>query len=222
AGIEEHGGKDHIIITQMPFNIAPSTVETQVAALVNDKKIEGISDIRNETNKDGVRLVIELKRGAIPKIILSNLFKHTQLETTVGINMLAIDHGRPRTLNLKQLLQCYTEHRREVIVRRTQFELRAAEARAEILDAYLIALANLDEFIRIIRESRTREEAKIKLLSFSWTKAQVQHFGMHIRSEARLVSGRYEFSETQVDAILELRLYQLTGLEDMGHRQTGA
>jgi DNA gyrase subunit A len=213
AGVEEHGGKDHIVITQMPFNVAPSTVETQIAALVNDKKIEGISDIRNETNKDGVRLVIELKRGAIPKIILSNLFKHTQLETTVGINMLAIDHGRPRTLNLKQLLQCYTEHRREVVVRRTQFELRAAEARAEILDAYLIALANLDEFIRIIRESRTREEAKIKLLSFSWTKAQVQHFGMHIRSEARLVSGRYEFSETQVDAILDLQLYRLCGME---------
>ncbi|MBI5396194.1 MAG: DNA gyrase subunit A [Verrucomicrobia bacterium] len=213
AGVEESGGKDQIIITQMPFNVAPSTVETQVASLVNDKRIEGISDIRNETNKDGVRLVIELKRGAIPKVILSNLFKHTSLETTIGINLLAIDHGRPRTLDIKQLLACHTEHRREVVIRRTQFELRAAEARAEILDAYLIALANLDEFIRIIRESRTREEAKIKLMSFSWTKAQVQHFGLHIRSEARLVSGRYEFSEKQVDQILDLRLYQLTGLE---------
>lgn len=213
AGVEESGGKDQIIITQMPFNVAPSTVETQVAALVNDKRIEGVSDIRNETNKDGVRLVIELKRGAIPKVILSNLFKHTSLETTIGINLLAIDHGRPRTLDIKQLLGCHTEHRREVVIRRTQFELRAAEARAETLDAYLIALANLDEFIRIIRESRTREEAKIKLMSFSWTKAQVQHFGLHIRSDARLVSGRYEFSEKQVDQILDLRLYQLTGLE---------
>ena len=213
AGVEEHGGRDHIIITQMPFNVAPSTVEKQLASLVNDKKIEGISDIRNETNKDGVRLVIELKRAAIPKVILSNLFKHTQLETTVGINMLAIDHGRPRTLNLKQMLQCWTEHRHEVVVRRTQFELRAAEARAEILDAYLLALANLDEFIRIIRESRTRDEARIKLMSFSWTRAQAVHFGLHIRSEARLVSGRYEFSEGQVDAILDLQLYRLCGLE---------
>ncbi len=213
AGVEESGGKDQIIITQMPFNVAPSTVETQVAALVNDKRIEGVSDIRNETNKDGVRLVIELKRGAIPKVILSNLFKHTSLETTIGINLLAIDRGRPRTLNIKQLLECHTEHRREVIVRRTQFELRAAEARAETLDAYLVALSNLDEFIRIIRESRAREEAKIKLMSFSWTKAQVQHFGLHIRSDARLVSGRYEFSEKQADQILDLRLYQLTGME---------
>jgi DNA gyrase subunit A len=213
AGIEEVGGKEQIIITQVPFNVAPSTVETQIAALVNDDKIKGISDVRNETNKDGVRLVIELKRGIPPKVVLNNLFKQTQLETTVGINLLAIDRGRPRTLNLKQLLACYTEHRREVVTRRTRHELREAERRAEILDACLIALSNLDEFIRIIRESRTREEAKIKLLSFSFTRAQAEHFGLHIRSEARLVKGRYEFSETQVDHILDLRLYQLTGLE---------
>ena len=141
------------------------------------------------------------------------LFRSTALESSFAVNALAIDNGRPKTLGLKELLNAYIEHRRDVIVRRTRFELRKAEERAETLDGYLIALANLDEFIRIIRHSATREEAKIKLLAFDFTRAQVEAFGVLIRSEARLSSGRYSFSEAQAVAILELRLYQLTGLE---------
>jgi DNA gyrase subunit A len=127
--------------------------------------------------------------------------------------MLAIDHGRPKTLGLKELINCYIEHRREVVLRRTRFELKKAEERAEILEGYLIALANLDEFIRIIRGSKTREEARVKLLAFEWTRAQVERWSILIRNEARLTKGRYALTERQVDAILELRLYQLTGLE---------
>jgi DNA gyrase subunit A len=129
------------------------------------------------------------------------------------MDALAIDHGRPKTLGLKDLITAYIEHRREVIIRRTKFELRKAEERAEQLDAYLIALANLDEFIRIIRSSSTKEEAKIKLLAFDFTRAQVEKFGILVRSEARLANGRYSLSEAQVNAILELQLYRLTGLE---------
>jgi DNA gyrase subunit A len=130
-----------------------------------------------------------------------------------AVNSLAIDHGRPKTLNLKDLIQCYIEHRREVVLRRTRFELRKAEERAELLEGYLIALANLDEFIAIIRKSKTREEARVKLLAFEWTRQQVERWGILIRSEARLDQGRYALTERQVDAILELRLYQLTALE---------
>jgi len=130
-----------------------------------------------------------------------------------SVNALAIDHGRPKTLNLKQIIQCYIEHRREVILRRTRFELRKAEERAELLEGYLIALANLDEFIHIIRSSKNRDEARIKLLAFEWSRAQVEKWGILIRSEARIENGRYALTERQVDAILELRLYQLTGLE---------
>jgi DNA gyrase subunit A len=124
-----------------------------------------------------------------------------------------IDHGRPKTLGLKELIQCYIEHRREVVIRRTRFELRKAEERAETLEAFLIALSNLDEFIRIIRESNNREEARIKLLAFDFTRQQVERIGVVIRNESRLVSGRYSLNEAQADAILELRLYQLTGME---------
>jgi DNA gyrase subunit A len=154
-----------------------------------------------------------MKRDAIPKVVINNLYKHTALETTFAVNALAIDHGRPKTLNLKELINCYIEHRREVVIRRTRFELKKAEDRAETLEGYLIALGNLDEFIRIIRTSSNREEAKIKLLAFEFSRQQVEHFGILIRSEARLVNGRYSFSEAQANAILELRLYQLTGLE---------
>ena len=136
-----------------------------------------------------------------------------RLETSFAVNMLAIDHGRPKTLGLKELINCYIEHRREVILRRTRFQLKKAEERAEILEGYLCALANLDEFIRIIRGSKNRDEARIKLLAFEWTQKQVERWGILIRNEARLTKGRYALTERQVDAILELRLYQLTGLE---------
>src|SRR4029078_5289871 len=140
---------------------------------VNDKVITDISGMRNESDEN-CRLVIELKRDAIPKVIINNLYQNTQLEVSFSVNALAIDHGRPKTLNLKQIIQCYIEHRREVILRRTCFELRKAEERAELLEGYLIALPNLDEFIHIIRSSKTRDEARIKLLAFEWTREQVE------------------------------------------------
>jgi DNA gyrase subunit A len=180
--------------------------------LVNEKIITEISALRNESDEN-TRLVIELKRDAIPKVVINNLYKYTQLETTFSVNMLAIDHQKPKTLNLKEIINCYIEHRREVVLRRTRYELNKAEARAEILEGYLIALANLDDFIRIIRESSNREEAKTKLLAYEFARETVEQFGILIRSEARLVNGRYELSEAQVNAILELRLYQLTGME---------
>ena len=158
-------------------------------------------------------MVVELKRDAIAKVVINNLYKQTALETSFAVNMLAIDHGRPKTLGLKELINCYIEHRREVVLRRTRFQLKKAEERAEILEGYLIALANLDDFIKIIRGSKTREEAKVKLLAFEWTQKQVERWGILIRNEARLTKGRYALTERQVDAILELRLYQLTGLE---------
>jgi DNA gyrase subunit A len=188
-------------------------LEEQIASLVNEKIITDISAMRNESDEN-CRLVIELKRDANPKVVINNLFKHTQLETSFSVNALAIDHGKPKTLNLKEIIQCYIEHRREVVVRRTRFELNKAEERAELLEGYVCALNNLDEFIRIIRNSKNREEAKVKLLAFEWTRAQVERWGILIRSEERLSqSGRYALTERQVDAILELRLYQLTGLE---------
>src|ERR1051326_5598985 len=150
-------------------------------------------------------MTFEIKRDAIPKVIINNLYKHTALESSFAVNALAIDHGRPKTLGLKELINCYIEHRREVVIRRTRFQVEKAEERAEQLEAYLIALANLDEFIRIIRNSSTREEARIKLLAFDFTRAQVEKFGLVIRSEARLTNGRYSLSEAQVNAILELR-----------------
>src|SRR5207244_2807807 len=121
--------------------------------------------VRDESDEN-TRVVVELKRDAVPKVVINNLYKFTQLETTFAVNMLAIDHGRPKTLNLKELISCYIEHRREVVIRRTRFELKKAEERAETLEGFLIALGNLDEFIRIIRTSANRDEAKIKLLGF--------------------------------------------------------
>lgn len=205
-------GREQIIITEIPFNVNRAVLEERIAQLVNEKILTEISGLRNESDEN-TRLVIELKRDAIPKVVINNLYKHTQLETTFSVNMLAIDHQRPKTLNLKEIINCYVEHRREVVLRRTQYELNKAEARAEILEGYLIALANLDDFIRIIRDSANREEAKRKLMAYAFDQQTVEQFGILIRSQARLDGGRYVFSEAQVNAILELRLYQLTGME---------
>jgi DNA gyrase subunit A len=213
VGLEElKGGREQIIITEIPFNVNRALLVERIAELVNEKVITDITGVRDESDEN-TRIVIEIKREAVPKVVINNLYQHTSLETSFAVNALAIDHGRPKTLGLKELINCYIEHRREVVIRRTKFELRKAEERAETLEGYLIALSNLDEFIRIIRHSATREEAKIKLLAFDFTRAQVEKIGILIRSEARLTSGRYSFSEAQANAILELRLYQLTGLE---------
>ena len=213
VGVEEmKGSREQIIVTEIPFNVNRAALEEKIAELVNEKIITEISAMRNESDEN-TRLVLELKRDANPKVVINNLYQHTQLEVTFSVNALAIDHGKPKTLNLKEMIQCYIEHRREVILRRTRFELRKAEERAELLEGYLIALANLDEFIHIIRSSKNRDEARVKLLAFEWNRAQVEKWGILIRHEVRVENGRYALTERQVDAILDLRLYQLTGLE---------
>jgi DNA gyrase subunit A len=213
AGIEEvKGGREQIIITEIPYNVNRAELVKRIAELTNEKVLTGISDVRDESDEN-TRVVVELKRDANPKVLLNNLYKHTQLETTFPAAMLAIDHGRPRLLGLKDALNCYIEHRREVILRRTRFLLREAESQAERLEALLIALANLDDFIKIIRDSRDRDDAKNQLLALSWTKNAVEKLGILIRAEAQIEGGKYRFNERQVGAILDLRLYQLTGLE---------
>ena len=214
AGVEElKGGREQIIITEIPFNVKRNELVKRIADLVNDKVLTGISDVRDESD-ELTRVVIELKRDGNPKVILNNLFKHTALESSFSVNMLAIDHGKPRLLGLKDAIACYIEHRREIVLRRTRYLLNAAEVEAEKLEGYLIALANLDDFIRIIRDSRDRDDAKAKLLALSWARRAVEQIGVLIRSDARLTAdGQYKFTEKQVGHILDLRLYQLTGLE---------
>ena len=181
-------GRARIIITEIPYTVNKREMLLNMTQLVKEKVIEGISDIRDESKKD-IRIVVELKRDAMAEIVLNRLYRHTQLQTTFGANMLAIDKGRPRVLTLKDFFKAYVDHRFEVITRRTRFELRKAEARKHILDGLLIAIANLDDVVQTIRASKNREEAKVKLVE------------------------KYRFSEPQVNAILEMRLYQLTGLE---------
>jgi DNA gyrase subunit A len=190
AAIEElKGGRECIVITEIPYAVNKTTLVENIAHMVQEKTLEGISDLRDESSSEGIRIVIEIKRGAIPKVLLNNLYAHTQLQTTFGAIMLAIDHGRPRVMNLKELIRCFTDHRFEVITRRAQFELKKAEARAHILEGLKIALDNLDAVVKVIRESRNRDEARPRLMS------------------------RFGLSEVQANAILDMRLYQLTGLE---------
>ncbi len=190
VGVEEvKGGKERIIVSEIPYNVNKATLIENIARLVNEKKIEDISDIRDESNKEGMRIVIELKRDAIPKVVINNLYKHTQLEDTFGVIMLAIDHGRPRIMNIKQMLECYIAHRKEVITRRTKYELMKAEERAHILEGFRIALDNIDAVVKIIRGADDRADAQKKLMS------------------------KFKLSEIQTNAILDMRLYQLTGLE---------
>src|SRR5256714_2691002 len=207
VGLEQmKGGREQIVVTQIPYNVNRAVLVERIAELVNERIIPDITAIRDESDEN-TRIVIEIKRDAIPKVGINNLYQHTALETSFAVNALAIDHGRPKTLSLKELINCYIEHRRDVVIRRTRFELRKAEERAETLEGYLVALANLDEFIRIIRSSSNRDEARIKLLAFDFTRAQVERFGVLIRTEARVANGRYSFSDAQANAILELKLY---------------
>jgi DNA gyrase subunit A len=215
VGIEQlKGGREQIVITEIPYNVNRALLCERIAELVNEKTagFTDITAVRDESDEN-TRVVIEIKRDAIAKVVINNLYKGTSLATGFAVNALAIDHGRPKTLSLKDLIAAYIEHRREVVIRRTKFELKKAEERAETLEGYLVALANLDEFIQIIRRSKTRDEAKVKLLAFEWTQKQVERWGILIRNEERLTKGRYALTERQVDAILELRLYQLTALE---------
>lgn len=213
VGLEQlKGGREQLVITEIPYNVNRAVLVSRIAELANEKIITDVTAVRDESDEN-TRVVVEIKRDAVPEVVINNLYKFTQLATSFSVHMLAIDHGRPKTLNLKELIACYIEHRREVVLRRTRFELRKAEDRAEVLEGYLIALANMDDFIRIIRSSANRDEARIRLLAYEFTRATVEQLGVLIRNEARLRNGRYEFSDRQADAILELRLYQLTGLE---------
>ena len=190
AGIEPgKSGKECIVITEIPYMVNKSNLITNMAGLVQTKKIDGITDIRDESDKEGLRIVVELRRGVNAKVILNKLYKRTQMEDTFGAILLALDHGRPVLMNLKQILHCYIEHRKDVVYRRTKFELEKAEARAHILEGFKIALANIDKIVAIIKKSKSRDEARIKLMS------------------------NFKLSEIQANAILDLRLYRLTGLE---------
>jgi DNA gyrase subunit A len=181
-------GKQQLVITEVPYNVNPEELIKRVAELVEEKKLEGISDARNESD-ESIRIVLELKRDVIPKVVINNLYKHTALESSFGVIMLALDGRRPKLLPMRDMLICYMEHRREVIIRRTKFDLKVAEDRAHVLEGYKTALDHLDDFVKIIRASKDRLAARTKL------------------------QDKYKLSDRQVDAVLELRLYQLTGLE---------
>ncbi len=213
VGTEEvKGGRENIIVTEIPFGVNRAELVKRIAELVNEKVLQGITDVRDESDEN-TRVVIELKRDGNPKVLINNLYKHTALESSFSVNMLAIDHGKPKLLSLKDAITCYIEHRREVVLRRTRFLLRQAEVEAEKLEGYLIALANLDDFIKIIRDSRDRDDAKTKLMALAWTRKAVEHVGILIRDDAQITDGKYKLTEKQVGHILDLRLYQLTGLE---------
>ncbi|MFO0378522.1 MAG: DNA gyrase subunit A, partial [Cyclobacteriaceae bacterium] len=182
-------GRDQIVVTEIPYQVNKAQMIEKTAALINEKKIEGISDLRDESDRDGYRVVYDLKKDAIPNIVLNNLFKQTQLQSSFGVNNVALVKGRPQTLNLKDLIVHFVDHRHEVVIRRTKFELAEAERRAHILQGYLIALDHLDEVIQLIRNSRDPDTARDGLMS---------QFGL---------------SEIQAKAILELRLQRLTGME---------
>jgi DNA gyrase subunit A len=185
---EMKGGMEQIVITEIPYNVNRANLVTRIAELVGEKQLDGIRDLRDESDEN-TRIVIELKRGEQAKVVINQLFQKTALESSFGVTLLALDRKRPKQMNIKELLECYLEHRRDVVTRRTKFRLRQAEDRAHILEGYIIALDNLDDFVRVIRASANRDEAKTRLLA------------------------KYPLSERQTDAILELRLYQLTGLE---------
>jgi DNA gyrase subunit A len=185
---ETKTGMEQIVITEIPYNVNRAKLVTHIAQLVTDKQIDGIRDLRDESDSK-TRIVIELKRGEQSKVVINQLFQKTELESSFGVILLAIDNKRPKQMNIKELIECYIEHRRDVLTRRTRFRLRQAEERAHILEGYKIALDNLDDFVRIIRAAANRDEAKEKLMA------------------------KYPLSERQTNAILELRLYQLTGME---------
>jgi len=212
AEIVENGAREQIIITEIPYIVNRAELVKRIAALANEKIIADISGVRDESDENS-RVVIDLKRDARAQVVLNNLYKHTQLETSFSIHMLAIDGGKPRVLSMKDAIACYIEHRREVVIRRTRFLLRQAEIRAEKLEAQLLALGHLDDFIKIIRDSKNRDEARERLKAYSFAITTAEELGIMIRAQASIVGDRYIFTDKQVEDILELRLYQLVGLE---------
>ncbi|MDP2832324.1 MAG: DNA gyrase subunit A, partial [Pseudomonadota bacterium] len=230
--IEKSVGREAIIVDELPYQVNKANLCIKIGELVREKRLEGISEIRDESDKSGMRMVIELKRGEVPEIVLNNLYKHTQMQDTFGMNMVAILDGQPRLLNLKQILEAFLRHRREVITRRTQFELKKARDRGHILEGLAVALANVDEIIALIKSSATPPEAKAGLLAKAWRSGVVEQMlarvganeaGEAVGTEAfrplslapefGLHGDGYFLTEVQAQAILDLRLQRLTGLE---------
>ena len=219
----ERGGKQAIIIDELPYQVNKKTLLEKIAELVNEKKIEGITHLQDESDKSGMRVVIELRRGEVPEVILNNLYKHTQLQDSFGMNMVALCDGRPRLLNLKEMLVAFLAHRREVVTRRTVFELRKARERGHILEGLAVALSNVDEIIALIKAAPTPADAKRGLMAQIWRSTLVEDMLVRAAAEASRPEGLgpefgmskrgYLLSDAQAQAILELRLQRLTGLE---------
>ena len=221
--MDKTGGRQQIIITELPYQLNKARLIEKIAELVKEKKLEGISELRDESDKDGMRVVIELRRGEVGEVVLNNLYAQTQLQTVFGINVVALIDGQPRTLNLKDLLEAFVLHRREVVTRRTVFELRKARERGHILEGQAVALSNIDPVIALIKASPTPAEAKESLIATAWESsavvAMVERAGAdscrpeNLDAQYGLRDGKYFLSPEQAQAILELRLHRLTGLE---------
>ena len=227
----DRGQRQAIIVDELPYQVNKKTLQERIAELVHEKRIEGISHIQDESDKSGMRLVIELKRGELPEVVLNNLYKHTQLQDTFGINMVALIDGQPRLCNIKDLISVFLQHRREVVTRRTIFNLRKARDRGHVLEGLAVALANIDEFIRIIRESPTPPVAKAELMARSWDSSLVREMLTRAREDGSVVNaddyrpeglgrqyglgqdGLYRLSDVQAQEILQMLLQRLTGLE---------
>ena len=227
----DKGQRQSIIVDELPYQVNKKTLQERMAELVHEKKIEDISHIQDESDKSGMRLVIELKRGAVPEVVLNNLYKQTQLQDTFGINMVALIDGQPKLCNLKDLIAVFLGHRREVVTRRTVFTLRKARERGHVLEGLAVALANIDEFIRIIRNAPTPPVAKAELMTKSWDSQLVREMLTRSRADGGVINaddyrpdglekefgmgsnGLYRLSETQAQEILQMRLQRLTGLE---------
>ena len=221
----DRGTRTAIIVDELPFQVNKRVLQERIAELVNEKKIEGISDIRDESDKSGMRVVIELKRGEVPEVVLNNLYKQTSLQDTFGMNMVALVDGQPRLLNLKQMLEAFLSHRREVVTRRTVYDLRKARDRGHVLEGLAVAVANVDEMIELIKASPTPPVAKERLLSRTWEPGVAREMVTRSGVEASafrplglepgvgLSDAGYRLSETQAQEILQMRLQRLTGLE---------
>ena len=221
---EEEDGKQKIIVTELPYQVNKARLIEKIADLIKEKKIEGISALRDESDKDGIRMVMELRRGEIADVVLNNLFQHTAMQTAFSFNMVALVDGQPRTLNLKQLLELFIRHRRIVVTRRTVFELRKARERAHVLEGLAVALSNIDKIIKLIKATKTPAEARISLSAPLWKPSSIIKKMLRqtdvgasrpegLAPEFGLIKTGYRLSEAQVQAILELRLHRLTGLE---------
>ncbi|HZC02946.1 MAG TPA: DNA topoisomerase (ATP-hydrolyzing), partial [Gammaproteobacteria bacterium] len=220
--IETYGEEEseRIVVTELPYQVNKARLMERIAELVKEKKLEGIRELRDESDKDGMRMVIELRRGEMSEVVLNNIYEHTQLQTVFGVNVVALVQGQPRILNLKQILECFIRHRREIVTRRTIYELRKARERAHILEGYAIVLANIDPIIALIKASASPALAKQALIERSWAPGLVIELLERAGAVSKLegpshgltVEG-YRLSETQAQAILDLRLHRLTGLE---------